>query len=227
MVVRIVLTLALIFSVAVCFVKPKMHAPVLVYDSEFELVEEKTETPKPVASEVVTPKTVQKSQITKSPVVKKQTTAQTKTVKDEKVVKDTKPAVKNVEKKSAPPVVVTQSEETIAWNKWHSDLQNSIMRDTRLPIVPSGTKFYFTFTVDKNGKITNIKTWSDTPEYTVYAIQYIAPVIRGYQGKDILTFPESSQRTVTDFEGRFKTSRNAENKYSSSSDFNDSETIRK
>ena len=31
---------------------------------------------------------------------------------------------------------LTEQEEIIAWNKWHSDLQNKLMNDIKLPILP-------------------------------------------------------------------------------------------
>ena len=47
------------------------------------------------------------------------------------------------------PKVLTPQEETIAWNKWRSNLTNEIMRDTKLPDIPNGTLFQFSFDVDK------------------------------------------------------------------------------
>lgn len=119
--------------------------------------------------------------------------------------------------------VLTQQEEEIAWNIWRSNLQNQIMKDTKLPYIPKGTVFKFSFDVDKYGRITNIKTWSLTPNYTPYAIQYIAPVIRSYQGKDILDFPNGTQRTTTNFTGGWKISDSA--KYSTPNDYNDIEKV--
>jgi len=121
--------------------------------------------------------------------------------------------------------VITQSEEEIAWNIWRSNLQNQIMKDTKLPYVPKGTVFRFSFDVDKYGRITSIKTWSLNPNYTPYAIQYIAPVIRSYQGRDILDFPDGTQRLSTNFSGGWKISDNA--KYSTPNDYNDIEKVKK
>ena len=257
MIVRGVILLALIFSVGVCFVQPKMHNTFEIYDSQYEIVdnvsvvedknaisvtpiikEEKNIVPvKPVVQEEKkiipsTQKTEQKTKTVQQPV----NTKKTETKKEEKVVqkevKKTQP-VKETNKKVevAKPVVTQQEilerEEIIAWNKWHSELQNSIMRDTKMPPVPDGTIFNFTFTVDKYGKISNIKVWSNNSGYNVYAIQYIAPVIRGYQGKSILNFLKNSQRMVTQFVGKFKIVTSGENKYSTEKDFNDSEKIRK
>ena len=129
--------------------------------------------------------------------------------------------------KTSAPVqkVLTAQEEEILWNKWRSNLQNQIMRDVKLPTIPTGTVFRFTFNVDKYGKISNVQTWSDTQKYTPYAIQYIAPVIRSYQGRSILNFPVGSNRTSTQVTGGWKISQNA--KFSTPQDYNDTERITK
>ena len=97
------------------------------------------------------------------------------------------------------------------------------MKDSRLPIVPNGTVFKFSFTVDKYGKVTNVKTWSTNSAYTPYAIQYIAPAIRSYQGRSILNFPLGSNRVITDVTGGWKISSTA--KYSTPQDYNDIEKV--
>ncbi|MCQ2739411.1 MAG: hypothetical protein MJ237_04200 [bacterium] len=120
---------------------------------------------------------------------------------------------------------LTEAEEQIAWNVWRSNLQNKIMQDVRLPIIPTGTVFKFKFSVDRYGKVSNIQTWSENSSYTPYAIQYIAPVIRGYQGKSILEFPMGSNRITTDVSGGWKISHNE--KFSTPQDYNDIEKIKK
>lgn len=114
-------------------------------------------------------------------------------------------------------------QEVILWNQWRSNLQNKIMTDVKLPIMPEGTIFRFSFDVDKYGKISNVQTWSLTPAYTPYAIQYIAPVIRGYQGREILNFPTGSNRVSTTVEGGWKISQTA--KFSTPEDYKDTEKI--
>lgn len=120
---------------------------------------------------------------------------------------------------------LSEQEEIVAWNIWRSNLQNKIMTDVKLPYVPAGTIFRFNFTVDKYGKISNLQTRSDNPQYTPYAIQYIAPVIRSYQGRSILNFPAGSKRVVTEANGAWKIS--ASNKYSTPDDYNDVERIKR
>ena len=127
---------------------------------------------------------------------------------------------------SAPqPKVLTAAEEEIAWNIWRSNLQNQLMRDVKLPSIPQGTRFDYSFTVDKYGKVTDVKTYATPSSYTPYAIQYIAPVIRNYQGRSILRFPEGSQRVTTVAKGAWKIS--ASSKYSTPQDYNDVEKVTK
>ena len=97
------------------------------------------------------------------------------------------------------------------------------MKDVKLPILPQGIVFKFEFDVDKYGKISNVQTWSLTPMYTPYAIQYIAPVIRSYQGHSILNFPSGSDRTQTHVKGGWKIAQTE--KYSTPRDYNDTESI--
>ncbi len=118
-----------------------------------------------------------------------------------------------------------QKEDIVKWNKWRSDIQNQIMRDVKLPMIQEGIIFKFSFDVDKYGKISNVKTWSENSMYTPYAIQYIAPVIRSYQGKNILNFPSGSNRYTTNVEGAWKISKQV--KYSTPQDFNDTEKLKK
>lgn len=146
------------------------------------------------------------NQTVKTPVTSQQTVVQAPPVQQTQTVK-----------------VLTAQEELIAWNKWHSNLQNQILKDIKLPVIPMGTVFAVSFDVDKNGRVSNIQTWSGTPQYTPYAIEYIAPVIRSYQGKSILDFPAGSSRTKTTFSGKWKIAQNA--KYSTPENYNDIERV--
>ena len=137
---------------------------------------------------------------------------------------------KKEEKKVQEPIKVqtqtlSEREEEIAWNIWRSNIQNQIMRDVKLPYIPKGTVFKFSFDVDKYGRITNVKTWSLNANYTPHAIQYIAPVIRSYQGKNILDFPQGTQRLSTTVKGGWRISDNAV--YSTPNDYNDIEKVKK
>ena len=123
------------------------------------------------------------------------------------------------------PVVMTAQEEEIAWNKWRSNLNNQIMKDSKLPTMPNGIIFKYKFTVDKYGKVSNVQTSSTTPGYTPYAIQFIAPVIRSYQGRAILNFPTGSNRVTTEVSGAWKIS--SSSKLSTPDDYHDIEKIKR
>ena len=169
--------------------------------------------------------TVQKSTVTtvQKPVIKEVVKTETPKVEQKVIstpVPQPSPARSDV---STTTKVLTQQEENIAWNKWRSALTNKIMQDTRLPYVPNGVVFQFSFNVDKFGKITNVQTGANPFNYTPYAIQYIAPVIRSYQGRSILNFPEGTQRTSTQVTGKWRIS-NTE-KYSTPQDYNDIEKV--
>lgn len=182
---------------------------------------QKKETPKKIEEKKAVvqnkpAKTVQKPQVVET-VEKPKTVSKPVEIKKEipKTTVQTKPVQS----------VMTEREEEIAWNIWRSNLQNQIMKDTKLPYIPKGIIFKFSFDVDKYGRITSIKTYSTNPNYTPYAIQYIAPVIRSYQGKEILDFPSGTQRLTTKFEGGWKISDSA--KYSTPNDYNDIEKVKK
>lgn len=127
-------------------------------------------------------------------------------------------------KTDSSPIVLTAQQEEIAWNKWRSNLNNQIMKDSKLPTMPNGIIFKYKFTVDKYGKVSNVQTSSTTPGYTPYAIQFIAPVIRSYQGRTILNFPQGSKREYTEVSGAWKISNNS--KLSTPDDYHDIEKVK-
>lgn len=126
--------------------------------------------------------------------------------------------------KEEPKTVLTEEEEIILWNKWRSDLQNQVMRDARVA-APMGTRFRFSFTVDKFGNISNLRVWSDTPYFTPLAVSSIKPVLLSYQGKNILKFPKGTKRIQTNVTGGFVIS--TYDKYSKPDDYADVEKIRR
>ena len=226
---------------------PVKEESVVIETKEIPLMEKPVEPVKTtVHVEQQTIQTPVKTQVIKNTTTKKQTQAQnpktkvtSTTVRTEpKQIKTTtaaeKPIQKQVVQVQTPAVktakteekkVLTPEEENIAWNVWRSNLQNQIMRDVKLPVIPVGTVFKFQFSVDKYGRITNVKTWSATPSYTPYAIQYIAPVIRSYQGRAILNFPSGSTRITTEVTGGWRIS--ADERLSTPQDYNDIEKITK
>lgn len=123
---------------------------------------------------------------------------------------------------STAPKKLTKREETIAWNQWRSDLQNQVMIDSAVE-APFGTLIKYSFRVSKSKTISNIKVSCTNWAYTEKVREALTPVIKSYAGKDILTFPEGSERKYIDFKGAyliwFETS------FSSPNDFNDFERV--
>ncbi|MCM1265052.1 MAG: hypothetical protein NC200_02540 [Candidatus Gastranaerophilales bacterium] len=172
---------------------------------------------------VSTPKTETKS-ITK-PVTKPDVTDKP-VEKTESTYKEVKPRPKQTVAPVAekPKQELTEQEEIIAWNRWRSALQNQVMRDSEIA-APLGTRFKFSFTVDKYGNMSNVKVWSETPCFSDMAVRIIKPVLMSYQHKAILNFPKGTKRTITNVNGGFVISRTTQ--YSTPSDYNDYERVRR
>ncbi len=119
---------------------------------------------------------------------------------------------------------LTEEEEIIVWNKWRSDLQNQVMRDTKIS-APLGTGFKFSFTVDKFGKISNLKVWSTSPAYSELAVRVIKPLLLSYQGQPILNFPDGTRRVITNVTGGFRMATHTG--YSTPDDYSDIERIKR
>jgi hypothetical protein len=120
---------------------------------------------------------------------------------------------------------MTEQEEIIAWNKWRSDIQNQIMKDSKIDYVPLGTIFNFTFIVDKFGNISNIKVECSNQNYMEVARKNVKPAIANLQRKPILNFPRGTQRTTTVFEGKFMIS--TKERYSTPGDYVDYERVKR
>ena len=118
---------------------------------------------------------------------------------------------------------MTQQEEIIAWNKWRSNLQNQIMKDSQIDYAPLGTMFLFTFIVDKYGNIANIKVECSNPNYMNIARDRVKPAIANLQKKPILNFPKGTQRTSTVVTGIFLIG--TQERYSTPEDFSDFERV--
>ena len=118
---------------------------------------------------------------------------------------------------------MTEQEEIIAWNKWRSNLQNQIMRDSQIDYAPLGTLFLFTFVVDKFGNISNIKVECSNPNYMDVARNNVKPAIANLQKKPILNFPKGTQRTSTVVTGLFLIG--TQERYSTPNDFSDYERV--
>lgn len=204
-------------------IKPVEIPPKTVQQPKVQKTENKTVQPK---KQDTKPKTV----TTTKPEKQKEDTPQVKK-EEPKTETPAKPQVQTPVEVPKPVVtekpkvkVLTEQEEIIAWNKWRSDLQNKLMKDSKIS-APIGTSFMFSFTVDKNGNISNLKTWSSNPSYTPLAVSILKPLLLSYQHTYILNFPEGSQRIITNADGGFTMSRST--RYSSPSDYNDYERVSK
>ena len=119
--------------------------------------------------------------------------------------------------------LTAEQQEIIAWNKWRSDLQNQVMRDSKV-VAPIGTEFKFSFTVDKFGNISNLRIWTEPSYYTQMALRDIRPILLCYQGRSILNFPPESKRVIVNIEGHFSMAHTS--KFSSPSDYSDYERVK-
>ena len=111
--------------------------------------------------------------------------------------------------------------ELIAWNKWRSDIQNQIMENAYVE-APYGTLFFFSFNVDKNKRITNIKVITSNPN-AKDDIPHIKSTIISLDGKSLLEFPKGTNRKSVLFTGGFLMSDTEE--LSSPADYKDYEYI--
>ncbi len=212
-------------------IEKKVEPKVTTYKTETPIVKTQTVTkPKQTATVKQTVTKPQTKTVTRpvtttvqKPVVKEVVKTESPKVEQKVTVPPTPQSIPSKGGEVARSKVLTQQEETIAWNKWRSNLTNQIMQDTKLPDIPNGVLFQFSFTVDKYGKVTNVQTGANPANYTPYAIQYIAPVIRSYQGRSILNFPSGTARTSTQVTGKWRISNTQ--KYSTPQDYNDIEKV--
>jgi hypothetical protein len=230
----IILTLIILVSFFVILLKPKMHKAIRIEKADFDVKQfsEKKAEPKP------TPFYAPKQQATQAPVSKRvQNVFQpnnnvqpaqaptTPRVVPQQQLSQPKPMPPLAQPQSNTKQLTPEQEEIIAWNKWRSNLQNQVMRDSEgLGGTPLGTEYNFSFTLDKFGNISNLRIWADPSAYTQIGVRSIRPVLMGYQGQPILYFPPKSKRVVINIDGHFYISRTS--KYSSPSDYSDYERVK-
>lgn len=118
---------------------------------------------------------------------------------------------------------MTEQEEIIAWNKWRSNVQNQIMRNSNIEYAPLGTMFTFNFVVDKFGNVSNIKVNCSNPNYMDVARNNVKTAISKLQKQPILNFPKGTQRKSTVVQGYFFIG--LEERYSTPNNFSDFERI--
>lgn len=249
----IIILILLSITGIVCITKSELHKQLMVVNSEYVFIDEDTNQPpqkqtmqtKPIQKQKEVQKPTKKEiKHTAKPttkITKEKPQTKTKEIQkiepkqlEEKTIKEEKKTEQPeqiIEQKIHPqePIVteikeLTEEEEIIAWNKWRSDIQNQIMKDTNIS-APIGITFKFSFTVDKFGNMSNIKVWSTTPSYSDMAINAIKPVLMSYQRQSILNFPLGTKRVITNVAGGFIMSETTG--YSSPSDYSDYERVKK
>lgn len=189
-----------------------------------------TQSKKTAKTQPVKTKIVEKIVVVQEPAPTKSSKPQStatsqKTVQKpaQKAVQNVQPAPRTAQSTPKPAKQLTEAEEIIVWNKWHSDLQNQIMQDSKI-YSPRGTVFMFSFTVDKNRRVSNIKVWSETTNAQPGDIYRIKTVISSYQNDAILEFPAGTKRIITNFKGGFTVS--TDSRYSSPEDYSDVEKVK-
>lgn len=120
------------------------------------------------------------------------------------------------------PKKLSRREETIAWNRWRSDLQNRIMAESPVN-APIGTFITFSFRVSSKKTISNVKVNCSNWSYTKSIREVMVPLIKSYAGKEFLEFPAGSERKFIDFKGAFLIW--YEESFSSPDDYNDFERV--
>ena len=118
---------------------------------------------------------------------------------------------------------MTEQEEIIAWNRWHSNIHNQVMKDSNAGVAPYGTVFSFSFLVDKYGNVSNVKVSCSNNYCMDIARDNLRPAIMHLQRKPILNFPRGSQRTSTVVSGSFLIG--SEDRFSTPSNFSDYERV--
>lgn len=201
---------------------PDMHQPMIIEDADFKLtrISDTLSTENiPVNSTIQKQKTTEKIVQTPEPDLK--TIQKELEAKQQPEKVEQKPVQKQNTNFKNP--YMTEQEEIIAWNKWRSNLQNQIMRDSQIDYAPLGTLFLFTFVVDKFGNISNIKVECSNPNYMDVARNNVKPAIANLQKKPILNFPKGTQRTSTVVTGLFLIG--TQERYSTPNDFSDYERV--
>lgn len=118
---------------------------------------------------------------------------------------------------------MTEQEEIIAWNRWHSNIHNQVMKDSNAGVAPYGTVFSFSFLVDKYGNVSNVKVSCSNNYCMDIARDNLKPAIMHLQRKPILNFPRGTQRTSTVVSGSFLIG--SEDRFSTPSNFSDYERV--
>lgn len=116
--------------------------------------------------------------------------------------------------------------KNIDWSTWKSNFVNTILDDSmairELDNYGYGTMIYYSFTVDKDGAISNIQVKSMNVKAEDKA--KLARMIKNYEYQDITTFPAKTQRKTANVSAVMMLSN--ESQHSKPSDFNDFEHVK-
>lgn len=114
----------------------------------------------------------------------------------------------------------------IDWAKWHSAVLNEIITNART--APNNQPFetlnYIEFDVDNEKNVVNIKIYSEPQQYSTQAKKHFSKYVRQLDGRDVLIFPQGSQRKITHFKAVLKKSNKTE--LSTPDDFYDYENVK-
>lgn len=146
--------------------------------------------PIPIKAPVQTKKTEPKTPVQKTTV---------KTVQKPKT--ETKTPPKIVQNTPPPQKVLSEREETIAWNQWRANVANELLRlsnfkkQTSKTHIPARTHIFFNFDVDINGNISNISIRTTPSSSLSAAKNFYTPLIMMMNRKPVVKFPEGTKRT--------------------------------
>jgi hypothetical protein len=117
-------------------------------------------------------------------------------------------------------------ENKIVWNKWHSNLANKVLAETKAPRGEDlDTVNIVEFYVDNNRNISNIKISTKPEKFTKLAQDNYGDYIRNLNGDKILQFPQDSERKVVFV--RLPIVASTTRKFSTPDNFSDTETIKR
>lgn len=116
--------------------------------------------------------------------------------------------------------------KNIDWSTWKSNFVNQILDDSlairELDNYSYGTLIYYSFIVDKTGRISNIQVKSIN--VSSEDRQKLARLIKSYEFGEITTFPANSQRQTATVSAVMMLS--SESQYSNPGDFNEFERVK-
>jgi len=118
-----------------------------------------------------------------------------------------------------------KEEAKLDWGKWHSDLLNKILNETKVPAgVDLGSKITLQFNVSSDGTISNIQVRTEPEKFSSLVKKYYTDYINNLYKKSVLAFPKGSKREMVTFKRNFKVGNTTI--LSKPTDFEDFETVK-